>query len=130
MKALWWRILLAAFALEIVYAVLIYSIFGSPDVAFQPLGMAIVFVLMLLGGLWIGRQAGSRPVWKGALVGVAAALLYTVLTIPVMMSGELPVTAALLLNHAAKILGAAAGGALAATVLAPKARAARLHGSA
>ena len=129
MKALWWRILLAAFALEVVYAVLIYSLFGSPDVAFEPLGMAIVFVLMLLGGLWIGRKAVSRPVRNGALVGVAAALLYTVLTIPVMMSGELPVTAALLLNHAAKILGAAAGGALAATVLAPKARAGQLHGS-
>ena len=108
---------------------LIYSLFGSPDVAFQPLGMAIVFVLMLLGGLWIGRKAVSRPVRKGALVGVAAALLYTVLTIPVMMSGELAVTAPLLLNHAAKILGAAAGGALAATVLAPKVRAGQLHGS-
>lgn len=119
MKILWGRILIAAFVLEVLYGLLLYAVLGGPEVAFMALGIGVVFVFMLLGGLWVARKAVWKPVLQGALVGIAAVIIYSVLTTPAMIAGELAVTGPLLLNHLAKIAGGTVGGLLAATVLAP-----------
>jgi hypothetical protein len=122
MKILWGRILIAAVVLELLYGLFLIFILGSADYAYTPLGMATVFVFMMIGGAWIGLKAASRRVFHGGLVGLVAVLFYTVLTSPAVFSGELVVTGPFLLNHVAKILGGISGGLLSATVLNAKTR--------
>lgn len=51
----WKRILIGGVGAELAYAVYIYFIAPSTQVAYQPIGFATVFALFVLGGLWIGR---------------------------------------------------------------------------
>jgi putative membrane protein (TIGR04086 family) len=113
MKILWWRILIAAIVLELLYGVFLVFILGAAEEAFTTLGIASVFVFMAIGGFWVGSRAPSRPVLQGGLVGVVAVLFYTALTTPAVLSGELLVTGPFLLNHLSKVLGGAFGGLLA-----------------
>jgi hypothetical protein len=46
----------------------------------------------------------------GALVGIAAILLYTALTFRLMMNGQLPMGVSFFAAHLVKVLGGAAGG--------------------
>lgn len=82
----WGRILLTAFALELVlFAVLlpIGFVFGMPG-AGNGTDFTVFFVAVPLGclafgylfGLWLGRRVSSRYVLHGVLLGVAAMLIY------------------------------------------------------
>jgi hypothetical protein len=113
MKILWWRILIAAIVLEILYGLFLVFVLGAAEQAYTTFGIASVFVFMAIGGLWVGSKATSRPVLQGGVIGVVAVLFYTVLTAPAVLSGELAVTGPFLLNHLAKVLGGACGGFLA-----------------
>jgi hypothetical protein len=78
-KILWWRILLAGIAAELLYIVYLVAMLGDIQRAYSVAGFAGVFGLMLIGGLWIGRSAGSKSTPQGGLVGVAGILFYTAL---------------------------------------------------
>jgi len=106
---MWWRIIIAAVVLEFLYAGFLYQVLGDAQLAFAPVGLISVGVFMLLGGALIAWTAPSRKLLQGTLVGVVAVVFYTLLTIPVMLSGELQITGPLLLNHLLKLVGAAIG---------------------
>lgn len=125
MKILWWRILIAALVLELLYGAFLVFILGAAEEAFTTLGIASVFVFMAIGGFWVGSRTTSGPVLQGSLVGLVALLFYTALTTPAVLSGELAVTGPLLLNHLAKVVGGAFGGLVAKTVAASTKHAAR-----
>jgi len=116
MKIIWWRILVVAVVLELLYGGFLYQVIGDTQQAFAPVGLISVFIFMLLGGALIGWMAPSRKLLQATLVGVTAVVFYTLLTIPVVVSGELQITGPLLLNHLLKIIGAAAGGLLASSM--------------
>ena len=86
MKILWWRILIAAIVLELLYGVFLVFVLGAAEQAFTTLGIVSVFLFMALGGFWVGSRATSRPILQGGLVGVVAVLFYTVLTTPKWLS--------------------------------------------
>lgn len=112
MKILWWRILLAAIVLELLYGAFLYLVLGMAEQAYTLLGITSVFLFMTIGGFWVGSKATAHRVLQGGLVGLAAVLFYTALTIPAVLSGELAITGPFLLNHLAKVVGGAFGGAL------------------
>jgi hypothetical protein len=128
MRLRWWRILLAGVLAEILYALFLQFMIGDMMQAFAPVGMAGALVCMLLGGLWVGRSAPSRPVLHGTLVGVAAVAFYFVLVgLAVLFAPEAAAppdaatpglaSAPALLNHALKVVGGAVGGLLGGTLL-------------
>lgn len=128
MRLRWWRILIAGVLAEILYAVFLQFVVGDMMQAFAPIGMVGALGCMLLGGLWVGRGAPSRPVLHGALVGVAAIAFYFVLVglalqfapeaaAPPNDATPVLASAPALLNHALKIVGGALGGLLGGTLL-------------
>jgi hypothetical protein len=119
MKILWVRILIAGIVLELLYGLYLVFILGAAEMAFMVQGIISAFVFMMIGGLWLASEAKAHRIGQAALVGVAAVLFYTILTIPGVITGELEITPPFLVNHAAKILGATAGG-LVSTLLTPK----------
>ncbi len=110
----WKRIVLAGIAAELLYAVYIYWIAPSTQVAYQLIGFATVFALFVLGGLWAGRgiQDASRLL-AGVLVGIAGTVSYYILQIPDIVAGEQTYPAIAFLNHGLKLAGGALGAALA-----------------
>jgi hypothetical protein len=106
----WKRIVLAGIAAELLYAVYIYYIAPSTQVAYQPIGFTMVFVLFLACGWWAGRGIAdaNRPL-AGVLVGIVGTLFYYVLQIPDIMAGEQTYPAIAFLNHGLKLLGGALG---------------------
>jgi hypothetical protein len=125
MKLLWVRIIVAGIVCEILYALYLQFVLGDLSQAYAVTGMLGVVVAMMLGGLWVGRSAASRPVIQGALVGVAAVVFYMTLVIVFFLVGPEPDDAAqqagspglFALNHALKIVGGAAGGYLGGVLL-------------
>jgi putative membrane protein (TIGR04086 family) len=104
----WIRILLGGFLAEVcVFLVVIpaYKIFGPRGLTWSALLGSLV--MCFLFALWVGRSVESRFVLHGALVGVVATLLYVALSL-----GK-PEPFAYLVAHVLKILGGAAGGAIA-----------------
>jgi hypothetical protein len=111
----WKRILAAGVGAELLYAVYIYFIAPSTQVAYQPIGFASVFVLFVAGGWWCARGVKhASPLLAGVLVGVAGTVFYYVLQIPDIMAGEQSFPAIAFLNHGLKLAGGALG-AVAAT---------------
>ena len=125
MRLMWWRIIAVAIAAELLYGAFLYQVLGDAQQAFAPIGMFSVGVFMLIGGAVIAWIARSRELLQGTLVGVVAIVFYTLLTIPVMLSGELQITGLLILNHVVKLIGAALG-ALLGSVLPRSAQRARI----
>jgi hypothetical protein len=114
MAKYWKRIALAGIAAELLYAVYIYWIAPSTQVAYQPAGFASVFVLFVLGGFWAGRGIGDASrILAGVLVGVVGTILYYVLQIPDILAGEQAFPAIAFLNHGLKLAGGALGALLA-----------------
>jgi hypothetical protein len=114
MAKYWKRIMLAGIAAELLYAVYIYYIAPSTQVAYQPIGFIMVFGLFVLGGLWAGRTIpGNGRILAGALAGVAGTVLYYILQIPDIVAGEQAFPAIAFLNHGLKLVGGALGAALA-----------------
>ena len=69
-----------------------------------------LFAVMALFGWWVARKATAWPVLHGALVGVAAVLIYEI----VAFGQPVPRTLSYFVAHALKIGGGAAGGWIAA----------------
>jgi len=114
MAKYWKRIALAGIAAELLYAVYIYWIAPSTQVAYQPAGFAAVLALFVAGGLWAGRGiADANRVLAGVLVGVVGTLAYYALQIPDIAAGEQSFPAIAFLNHGLKLAGGALGAALA-----------------
>ena len=90
---------------------------GKPEIA-KPMSTldnvdALVssFVVVFLFALWVGRRVGAEPVLHGALIGVVAALLFTVMWIATTRSLAQPLW--YVVAHALKVLGGICGGLLA-----------------
>lgn len=110
MHSTWVRIVVAAVAVELAYAVYIYGIAPSTQVAYQPIGFIMVFALFALGGLWCARPlVAARRLMAGLLVGVAGTLIYYVLQIPDMLAGEQTYPAIAFVNHGLKLAGGGVG---------------------
>jgi len=110
MAKCWKRIALAGIAAELLYAVYIYYIAPSTQVAYQPAAFAAVFALFVLGGFWAGRGIGDASrILAGVLVGVVGTVFYYVLQIPDILAGEQAFPAIALFNHGLKLAGGALG---------------------
>jgi hypothetical protein len=120
MRIHWGRILVAAFLSEVV-VIAIYlllriatTLAGVPDIA-KPMttldyidAMVSSFVMVFLFTLWLGKRIESRFVLHGALVGIVAALLFTILWTTTTPSLAQP--APYVVAHVLKVLGGIAGG--------------------
>jgi hypothetical protein len=114
MAKYWKRIVLAGIAAELLYAGYIYYIAPSTQVAYQPIGFAMVFVLFLACAYWAARGiADASRVLAGILIGVVGTLFYYVLQIPDIVAGEQTYPAIAFLNHGLKLAGGALGALLA-----------------
>jgi hypothetical protein len=119
----WKRILLAAFFAEAtVMAVfflllLLATVAGFPDIA-KPMttldyidAMVSSFVAMFLFTLWAVKRIESDWVLHGALIGVAGAVLFSVLWIAT--TGSLAQPTLYVVAHVLKVLGGITGGLVA-----------------
>jgi len=104
----WGRIFLGGFLAEAVVVAIAIPIFMiSGQHALLYVAPAASLVSCFLFALWVGRKVEVRFVVHGVLVGVVATVLYVGLTL------ARPEPFAYLVAHALKILGGAAGGAVA-----------------
>jgi hypothetical protein len=117
----WWWILLGAFLAESVTVVLIMLLrLAYGQAAFVSSAqlpafgryafLAGVFGSLLFFAFWVARKAITRPIVHGLLVGVAAVLIYELLTFGL----PIPTTWYYFFVHGLKLLGGAAGGYLGA----------------
>ena len=114
MAKYWTRIVIAALAAELLYAGYIYYLAPSTQVAYQPAGLAAVFALFVLGGLWAGRGVRGASRWlAGVWVGVVGTVAYYLLQIPDIIAGEQAFPAIAFVNHGLKLAGGALGAVLA-----------------
>ena len=114
MAKYWKRIALAGIAAELLYAVYIYYLAPSTQVAYQPIGFTVVFALFVLGGWWAGRPIpAAGRVLAGVWVGIVGTVFYYVLQIPDILAGEQTFPAIAALNHGLKLAGGALGALLA-----------------
>lgn len=114
MDKAWKRILVAGVAAEALYAAYIYFIAPTPQVAYEPIGFFMAFVLFVIGGGWASRVArdGANkigPLTIGIWVGIVGAAFYYVLQIPDIIAGEQAFPAMAFYHHATKMLGGAVG---------------------
>lgn len=66
-KVIWWRIVIAAFVLEMLYGLFLVFLLGAAEEAYTARGIACVFAFMMIGGLWIGWKAAWRPMLHAAM---------------------------------------------------------------
>jgi len=113
MAKYWKRIAAAGIAAELLYAVYIYFLAPSTQVAYQPIGFATVFGLFVICGLWAGRTIGDASrILAGVSVGIVGTILYYILQIPDILAGEQGFPAIAFLNHGLKLVGGALGAVL------------------
>src|SRR5262245_47326403 len=104
----WGWILLGGFLVEMaIFAIAIplSLLLGEESLLYT--APAASFFGSFIFGLWVARKAPQRRVLHGALVGVAAALIY------IGMSLAQPEPIAYMVAHVLKVLGGAAGGLVA-----------------
>ena len=101
----WGWILLGGFLAELAVFVLVIplSLLAGQDSLLYSAPPAS-FAATVVFGIWVARKAPQRPVLHGALVGVAATLIY----IGVSLGRPEPI--AYVIAHVLKVLGGAAGG--------------------
>jgi hypothetical protein len=104
----WGRIFLGGFLAEAaVFVIVIPIVLTAGQHPLLYVAPAASLVSCFVFALWVGRKIESRFVVHGLLVGVVATALYVGLTL------ARPEPFAYLVAHALKILGGAAGGAVA-----------------
>jgi putative membrane protein (TIGR04086 family) len=104
----WGWILLGGFLAELaifVIAIPLSLLLGQESLLYS--APCASFAATLGFGLWVARKAPQRRVLHGALVGVAAVLIY------IGMSLGQPEPIAYIVAHVLKVLGGAAGGFIA-----------------
>lgn len=110
MDKAWKRIIVAGVAAEALYAAYIYFIAPSPQVAYDPIGFLMAFVLFVIAGGWASNVANKiGPLGIGIWVGIVGAAFYYVLQIPDIIAGEQAFPAMAFYHHATKMLGGAVG---------------------
>lgn len=105
---LWGWILLGGFLAELAIFVIVIPLSllaGQQSLLYSapPASFAATFVL----AIWVARKASERRVLHGALVGVAATLIY------IGISFGRPEPIAYVIAHVLKVLGGIAGGSVA-----------------
>ena len=104
----WGWILFGGFLAELaifVIAIPLSLLLGQESLLYS--APSASFVAAFAFGLWVARKAPQRHVLHGALVGVAAMLIY------IGMSLGQPEPIAYVIAHGLKVLGGAAGGFIA-----------------
>lgn len=101
----WGWILLGGFLTELLIFVVVIPLSllaGQKSLVYSapPASCAAAFVF----GVWVGRNAPQRPVLHGALVGIAAIVIYLGISL-----GQ-PEPLAYVIAHVLKLLGGSAGG--------------------
>jgi putative membrane protein (TIGR04086 family) len=116
MRIHWGRILLAAFVAE----ALLVAVFQIASQRFGNLSGGVVvflggFAFMFVGAQWVARKIDSRFLLHGTLVGIAAVLFYTIITLYLTVGGQFRIdyNIRFFLAHIVKILGGAVGSFLA-----------------
>jgi len=119
----WTWVVGAAFLSEVVVIgvffllLLAATLAGSPEIAkpMSPLdnvdALVSSFVVVLLFAVWVGKRLEADYVLHGALIGVVAALLFTVLWIATTPAFAQPFW--YVVAHTLKVLGGICGGLLA-----------------
>lgn len=112
----WGRVVYGGFLAELLLVVSVIPLqaFGAGDQAITVLAVAGSFVALLLVAWWLGRSL-PRPIVHGALMGAAAAAIYTLLYVvgQQFAADTPPMPFIYYVAHALKLTGGAAGGALA-----------------
>ena len=86
----WKRILLAAILSELlIYVIYCLAILYARSLL-RPIAFLDFFGLMFIGGLCVAHRINSYFVLHGALVGVAAIILYIIFYIPWIVAGIVP----------------------------------------
>ena len=109
----WGRVVLGAFLAELVLVVFVIPIraLGGPESAVTVVAVAGSFFVFVPVAWWLFRSAAT-PVLHGALMGVAAVLLYTLLTFvgQYFAPDSPPIPFIYYVAHVLKVAGGAAGG--------------------
>ena len=108
----WGRVVLGGFLAELILVVLVIPIrvLGGPESAVTLVAVAGSFFVFVPVAWWLCRSL-ARPVLHGALMGAAAALIYTLLAaIGQFAPDAQPVPLIYYVAHVLKIAGGAAGG--------------------
>lgn len=118
MRGIRWGLVLGGGLLtEVGIAALVFPVrFLAGEEAFLASVPPACLVMAVAFGWWAAARVPTRAVLHGALVGVAAAVIYIVLTI----GQALP--ASFLVAHVLKVIGGTAGGAIAARRVAAASR--------
>ena len=108
----WGRVLLGGLFIELAMFAFVIPLTAIGEqvlyyaVPFLAFGIAVVF------GWWVARPLSGRQVLHGALVAVAASLMYIALTTAMGVAGTLPLLYHV--SHGLRILGGMLGGSIAA----------------
>ena len=109
----WGRVVLGGFLAELILVVLVIPIraLGGPESAVTVVAVAGSFFVFVPVAWWLFRSVGS-PVLHGALMGVAAAAMYTVLALvgQYFAPDAQPIPFIYYVAHVLKVAGGAAGG--------------------
>lgn len=109
----WGRIVLGAFLAELILVVFVIPIraLGGPESAVTVVAVAGSFLVFVPVAWWLFRSA-PKPVLHGALMGVAAALMYTLLVLvgQYFAPDSPPIPFIYYVAHVLKVAGGAVGG--------------------
>ena len=108
----WGRVVLGGFLAELILVVLVIPIrvLGGPESAVTLVAVAGSFFVFVPVAWWLCRSL-ARPVLHGALMGVAAALIYTLLAVIGQFAPDAqPIPLIYYVAHVLKVAGGAAGG--------------------
>jgi hypothetical protein len=118
----WGRIVLGGFLAEVLLIVAVIPMYaaGAGESAITVLALAGSFVAVALVAWWMCRPL-PRPVLHGVLMGVAATLIYTAMSVAGRLADPTapPIPLIYYVGHALKLAGGAAGSWLAARAASP-----------
>ncbi len=109
----WGRVVLGAFLAELILVLFVIPIrvFGGPESALTVVAVAGSFFVFVPVAWWLFRST-ANPVLNGALMGVTAALLYTLLVLvgQYFAPDSPPIPFIYYVAHVLKVAGGAVGG--------------------
>jgi hypothetical protein len=110
-KIRWGRILAGAVLIEVTMFAIVVPLNAVRASAAYYSVPALALVTAFVFGRWVALQLHSHFVLHGIFTAVAASIMYIVLTAAMGVSGSIPLL--FHFSHGLRILGGAAGGALA-----------------